>query len=123
MRVPIAYGLAWPGRVVSGAKALDFKAMGSMTFEAPDHNRFPGLQLAWDVLAAPVGTPAVLNAANEVAVAAFLDKKIRFDQIHALNRATLDAVAVPPVGGIEGLLELDAKTRAFAHRLADSMGR
>ena len=121
MRVPIAYGLAWPGRVVSGAKALDFKAMGNMSFEAPDHDRFPGLQLAWDVLAASVGTPAVLNAANEVAVAAFLDKKIRFDQIHALNRATLDAVAAPPVGGIEDLLELDAKARAFAHRLAHSM--
>jgi 1-deoxy-D-xylulose-5-phosphate reductoisomerase len=121
MRVPIAYGLAWPGRLVSGAKALDFKAMGHMSFEAPDHARFPGLQLAWDVLAAPVGTPAVLNAANEVAVAAFLDKKIRFDQIHALNRATLDAVVVPPVGGIEDLLELDAKARAFAHHLAHSM--
>ncbi len=121
MRVPIAYGLAWPGRVVSGAKALDFKAMGHMSFEAPDHDRFPGLQLAWDVLAAPVGTPAVLNAANEVAVAAFLDKKIRFDQIHALNRATLDAVAAPPVFGIEDLLELDAEARAFAHHLAHSM--
>ena len=92
-----------------------------MSFEAPDHDRSPGLQLAWDVLAASVGTPAVLNAANEVAVAAFLDKKIRFDQIHALNRATLDAVAAPPVGGIEDLLELDAKARAFAHRLAHSM--
>jgi 1-deoxy-D-xylulose-5-phosphate reductoisomerase len=121
MRVPIAYGLAWPGRVVSGAKALDFKAMANMSFEAPDHDRFPGLQLAWDVLAASVGTPAILNAANEVAVAAFLDKKIRFDQIHALNRATLDAVAAPPVGGIEDLLELDAKARAFAHHLAHSM--
>lgn len=121
MRVPIAYGLAWPGRVVSGAKALDFKAMGNMSFEAPDHARFPGLQLAWDVLAASVGTPAVLNAANEVAVAAFLDKKIRFDQIHALNRATLDAVAAPPVGGIGDLLELDAKARAYANHLAHSM--
>jgi len=77
--------------------------------------------LAWDVLAAPVGTPAVLNAANEVAVAAFLDKKIRFDQIHALNRATLDGVAATPVGGIGDLLELDAKARAFAHHLAHSM--
>ena len=121
MRVPIAYGLAWPGRVSSGAKALDFRAMGSMSFEAPDHERFPGLQLAWDVLTAPAGTPAILNAANEVAVAAFLEKKIRFDQIHALNRATLDAIAAPDVGGIEALLELDIEARTFAQNLVRSM--
>ena len=120
MRVPIAYGLAWPGRVVSGAKALDFKTMGSMSFEAPDHQRFPGLQLAWDVLIAPVGTPAILNAANEVAVAAFLEKKIRFDQIHGLNRATLESVSAPQVGGIEDLLELDLEARAFAQNLVHS---
>ena len=121
MRVPIAYGLAWPGRVASGAKSLDFRAMGSMSFEAPDHERFPGLQLAWDVLTAPVGTPAILNAANEVAVAAFLEKKIRFDQIHALNCATLDAIAAPDVGGIEDLLELDIEARTFAQNLVRSM--
>jgi 1-deoxy-D-xylulose-5-phosphate reductoisomerase len=121
MRVPIAYGLAWPGRVASGAKALDFKTLGSMSFEAPDHQRFPGLQLAWDVLVAPVGTPAILNAANEVAVAAFLEKKIRFDQIHGLNRATLESVVAPEVGGIEDLLELDLEARAFAQNLVRSM--
>ena len=121
MRVPIAYGLAWPGRVASGARALDFRTVGNMTFEAPDHDRFPGLQLAWDVLAASVGTPAILNAANEVAVAAFLEKKIRFDQIHALNCATLDALAAPHVGTIEDLLELDIEARAFAQNLAHSM--
>ena len=92
-----------------------------MSFEAPDHERFPGLQLAWDVLTAPVGTPAILNAANEVAVAAFLEKKIRFDQIHALNRATLDAIAAPDVGGIEDLLELDIEARTFAQNLVRSM--
>lgn len=121
MRVPIAYGLAWPGRVASGAKALDFRAIGGMSFEAPDHERFPGLQLAWDVLAAPMGTPAILNAANEVAVAAFLEKKIRFDQIHALNCATLEAVSAPDVVGIEDLLELDLKARTFAQNLVRSM--
>ena len=118
MRVPIAYGLAWPGRIASGAKALDFRAMGNMTFEVPDPQRFPGLQLAWEVLAAPTGTTAVLNAANEVAVAAFLEKRIRFDQIHHVNLATLDALAVSEIGGIGDLLALDARARAAAGDIA-----
>lgn len=121
MRVPIAYGLAWPGRVASGAKALDFRAMTNMSFEALDHQRFPGLQLAWDVLAAPVGTPAILNAANEVAVAAFLDKKIRFDQIYSVNSATLDSRAAPAIHGIEDLIALDLAARSFAQNLVRSM--
>jgi 1-deoxy-D-xylulose-5-phosphate reductoisomerase len=121
MRVPIAYGLAWPGRVASGAKALDFKAMASMSFEVVDGNRFPGLQLAWEVLSAPTGTPAILNAANEVAVAAFLDKKIRFDQIHFLNRMTLDGISTSALNNIEDLIELDIKTRSFAQKLIRSM--
>ena len=114
MRVPIAYGLAWPGRMASGAPALDFRALANMTFEMPDPQRFPGLQLAWDVLAAPTGTPAVLNAANEVAVAAFLEKRIRFDQIHHVNLATLDALAVSDTGGIDDLMALDTQARAAA---------
>ena len=118
MRVPIAYGLAWPGRIASGAPALDFKALATMTFEAPDHDRFPGLQLAWEVLAAPAGTAAVLNAANEVAVAAFLEKRIRFDQIHAVNLATLARLPVSEVRGIDDLLALDAETRTIAGAIA-----
>lgn len=114
MRVPIAYGLAWPGRIASGAKALDFRAMADMSFEAPDHARFPGLQLAWEVLAAPAGSTAVLNGANEIAVAAFLEKRIRFDQIHTVNRATLDKLRVFSVSGIDGLLALDNEARACA---------
>ena len=114
MRVPIAYGLAWPGRIASGAKALDFKSLTSMTFEVPDPQRFPGLQLAWEALSAPVGTTAILNAANEVAVAAFLEQKIRFDQIHIINRATLDAIDAAAITGIDDLLELDVRARACA---------
>lgn len=121
MRVPIAYGLAWPGRVTSGAKALDFKAMANMTFEAPDDQRFPGLALAWDVLSAPMGTPAILNAANEVAVAAFLDKKIRFDQIHGVNSATLEGLSTSALSSVEDLIELDSRTRAFAQNLVRAM--
>ena len=126
MKVPIAYGLSWPDRMVSGAAALDFRNMAAMTFEALDSmghaERFPGLQLAWSVLQAPAGTTAVLNAANEVAVAAFLEERIRFDQIHAVNLETLAAVTPPRVGSLEDLLALDALARTAAlsavHRVA-----
>ncbi|MES2413852.1 MAG: 1-deoxy-D-xylulose-5-phosphate reductoisomerase [Pseudomonadota bacterium] len=121
MRVPIAYGLSWPGRIASGAQALDFRAMANMTFEVPDHQRFPGLQLAWDALAAPAGTTAILNAANEVAVAAFLEKRIRFDQIHFVNLATLDAVSASEISGIDDLLALDARARAAAVAAAEHL--
>ncbi len=114
MRVPIAYGLAWPERIASGARALDFRALATMTFDTPDPQRFPGLQLAWEVLAGPVGSPAVLNAANEVAVAAFLAGQIRFDQIHHVNRSSLDACNVTDIHGIDDLLALDQETRAVA---------
>jgi 1-deoxy-D-xylulose-5-phosphate reductoisomerase len=121
MRVPIAYGLAWPGRMASGAQALDFRAMANMTFEVPDEQRFPGLKLAWDVLAAPTGTTAVLNAANEIAVAAFLEKRIRFDQIHHVNLATLDALVGSEVSGIDDLLALDMQARAVAGEITGQL--
>ena len=121
MRVPIAYGLAWPGRLASGAKALDFKSLAAMTFEALDPHRFPCMQLAWEVLAAPVGTTAVLNAANEIAVAAFLAKKIRFDQIYSVNRATLDRMVPSEVSGIDGLLAIDEESRMVAADFAQQM--
>jgi 1-deoxy-D-xylulose-5-phosphate reductoisomerase len=118
MRVPIAYGLAWPERVASGAQALDFSALADMSFEALDsrghRERFPGLQLAWDSLAAAPGTTAVLNAANEVAVAAFLDRRIRFDQIHAVNLATLEGLVPSRPTTLQDLLALDAESRRVA---------
>jgi 1-deoxy-D-xylulose-5-phosphate reductoisomerase len=121
MRVPIAFGLAWPDRVESGAKALDFTALSDMTFEVPDDKRFPGLRLAWQVLDAATGSTAVLNAANEIAVAAFLAKRLRFDDIHRVNHATLEAVAVSEVNDIEGLLALDAHSRLIAAQLAQRL--
>ena len=117
MRVPIAYGLAWPGRIASGAKALDFRALAQMTFDTPDPRRFPGLALAWEVLEGPAGSTAVLNAANEVAVAAFLAGQIRFDQIHRINRDALDRVKLSAVSGIEDLLSIDQQTRETAQQL------
>ena len=118
MRGPIAYGLSWPDRIVSGAKALDLTALSAMTFSKPDVRLFPGLSLAWDVLSGPRGCTAVLNAANEVAVASFLAKKIRFDQIHHLNCATLAAVHTSEVHEIADLLALDARARAHATSVA-----
>ena len=123
MRVPIAYGLGWPNRIASGAKAIDFNTLSAMTFEAPDSKRFPGLALAWDVLAAAAGTPAVLNAANEVAVAAFLSKRLRFDQIHQVNLAALAGVCFSPVSGLGDLIEVDRQARAFAENLAHTLER
>ena len=121
MRVPIAYGLSWPERMTSGAQALDFHALSAMTFEALDDHghaeRFPGLRLAWEALAAPSGTTAVLNAANEIAVAAFLERRIRFDQIHALNLATLNAYLPAAPHALADLLAIDAQARATAQQL------
>jgi 1-deoxy-D-xylulose-5-phosphate reductoisomerase len=120
MRVPIAYGLSWPERIESGAPALDFHALAAMTFEAmdePEHVlRFPGLRLAWETLRGAPGSCAILNAANEVAVEAFLKKRIRFDQIHELNRATLDSLQCSPPGCLDDLLALDARSRHEAER-------
>ena len=118
MRGPIAYGLSWPQRIESGTAALDFSAMAGLHFESidsPEHRlRFPGLQLAWHALAGAPGTTAVLNAANEVAVAAFLQGRIRFDHIHAVNQATLSALDFAPPGSLPDVLALDARARARA---------
>ena len=114
MRVPIAVGLAWPERIASGAAPLDFSQMAALTFEEADARRFPGLHLSWQALAAAPGTTAVLNAANEVAVAAFLARQIRFDQIHAVNHATLAAVTPSNPDSLQALLALDEQSRAAA---------
>lgn len=114
MRVPIAYGLSWPQRIASGAQAPDFTRMGALTFENPDPVRFPGLQLAWEALQAPAGTTAVLNAANEEAVAAFLDGRLRFDRIHAVNRATLESYHPAVPADLDDLLAIDREARAVA---------
>ena len=118
MRGPIAYGLSWPNRIENGATAIDFKNLAAMTFESVESNnhptRFPGLTLAWDVLRAPPGTTAVLNAANEIAVQAFLDERIRFDQIHSVNQATLSEVLPAKPNSLEDLLAIDAQSRQAA---------
>ncbi len=121
MRVPIAYGLSWPERIESGSAYLDFRAMQAMSFESVEEHghgeRFPALRLAAQVMQAPLGTCAVLNAANEVAVQAFLDRRLRFDQIHHLNLATLEAVNPSSPASLGDLFELDRHVRVVARGL------
>ncbi len=114
MRVPIALGLSWPGRCASGASPLDFKTLKAMTFEEADALRFPGLPLAWAALLAPQGSTCVLNAANEVAVEAFLNRQLAFDHIYRLNAQTLNSVRPGKITSVDDLLALDQEARAFA---------
>lgn len=123
MRVPIAYGLSWPERMESGAKALDFQTLGALTFESPDPQRFAGLFLAWDALRAPFGATTVLNAANEVAVDAFLQGQLNFDRIHAVNAATLEQLHYDKPSTLEALLALDARSREAACVFVQQWGR
>jgi 1-deoxy-D-xylulose-5-phosphate reductoisomerase len=124
MRVPIAYGLSWPERITSGAQGLDFHNLKAMTFEAIDDHghpeRFPGLTLAWQSLKATSGTCAVLNAANEIAVEAFLNKQIRFDQINQVNTETLSSVLPQSPQNLQDLLALDQLSRMRAAEIVNA---
>jgi len=116
MRVPIAYGLSFPERIEAGASRLDLLTQAALSFEEADERRFPGLYLSWQALRAVEGSTAVLNAANEEAVAAFLDGRLRFDLIHRVNAQSLEAT-VPQAGecaSVEGLLGLDQRARRQA---------
>jgi 1-deoxy-D-xylulose-5-phosphate reductoisomerase len=123
MKVPIAYGLSFPQRIASGAAALDFLKLPALSFQAPERARFPGLFLAWDALRAPAGTTAILNAANEIAVEAFLAGTIRFTAIHSVNARTLDRLQprLGPSHSLEDLLELDRRARGEAQRVMQEL--
>ena len=123
IRVPIACGLAWPERIESGAPVLDFAKLAALTFEEADAHRFPGLHLSWQALRAPEGTTTVLNAANEVAVAAFLERRLSFDRIHAVNLQTLESVQPGAVSSLEDLMALDARARESAAAIAGQWAR
>jgi len=116
MRVPITFGLSFPERIESGAARLNFLELAALTFEPPDPLRFPGLQLAWEALRAPAGSTAVLNAANEEAVAAFLAGRVGFMAIHRINASTVETLAprLGPVASIDDLIALDERARACA---------
>ena len=113
MRTPIACALSWPNRIASGAPRLDFTAMTDLQFEKPDLQRFPCLRLAREALEAGGTATAVLNAANEIAVQAFLDKRIGFMDIADCVADALENVHAPDCKTVDAVLEVDAETRRF----------
>ncbi|HVB48051.1 MAG TPA: 1-deoxy-D-xylulose-5-phosphate reductoisomerase [Burkholderiales bacterium] len=120
MRVPIAHALGFPERIESGARPLDLSAIGNLSFERPDTRRFPCLELAYDALQQGGAAPAVLNAANEVAVQAFLDRRLRFTWIPQVISATLERCAPASADTLEAVLDADRRARAAA---LDSVAR
>jgi 1-deoxy-D-xylulose-5-phosphate reductoisomerase len=112
MRIPIAYALAWPERIATPAQKLDLAALARLDFEAPDLERFPALRLARQALEAGAAAPVVLNAANEVAVAAFLDGRIPFPEIASLVEEALADVRADAPRSIGDVLEIDRVTRS-----------
>ena len=121
MRIPIAHCLAWPDRIDGPAKRLDLAAIGSLTFEKPDLDRFPALGLAWQALRTGSGATTVLNAANEIAVAEFVSGQITFTGIPALVEATLDAASrrglMREPGSIADAIAVDRNSRSLAREL------
>ena len=117
MRVPIAHCLAWPERVNSGVNKIDLIKMSRLDFEAVDYKRFPNLQLAKKAYAEGLSAPTVLNAANEVAVAAFLNREIQFMQIAEVNQAVLDQANGKKIGSIEEVLLEDQQARTKAKQI------
>jgi 1-deoxy-D-xylulose-5-phosphate reductoisomerase len=120
MRTPIAYTLAWPERMATPCARLDLASIGSLTFEAPDFARFPALGLAWGALRAGGSSPCILNAANEVAVAAFIAGQVSFLDIAAIVGETLDRMTAQPCGSLDEVVAVDTEARGFARA---AMGR
>ena len=114
MRTPIAHALAWPERIHSGVAPLDLVARGQLSFRPADPARFPCLALAMQAAAGDAGAPVALNAANEVAVAAFLEERIGFTDIAAVIESVLAQYAGPEPGDLESILALDAQSRDAA---------
>ena len=114
MRTPIANTMAWPQRVVSGAKPLDFCKMGALSFSEPDYARYPCLKLAMDAFEQGQAATTALNAANEISVAAFLDGQIRFTDIAALNLAVLEHLDLREPQNVDEVLIIDASAREAA---------
>ena len=119
MRTPIAYALGWPERIESPVKKLDFTQMPPLTFTRPDENKFPALRLARQALRAGQGATCVMNAANEIAVYAFLARKIGFLDIARITENILEKYGAPRVENMDDVLTLDAQTRRDTQTLID----
>ncbi|RMF07867.1 MAG: 1-deoxy-D-xylulose-5-phosphate reductoisomerase, partial [Alphaproteobacteria bacterium] len=114
MRTPIAYALGWPERMSTPATRLNLAQIGQLDFEEPDTARFPALALARAALEAGGTAPTILNAANEVAVAGFLERKIGFLHIAEIVQTTLETLPATMPEGLEAVMEADAKARRVA---------
>jgi 1-deoxy-D-xylulose-5-phosphate reductoisomerase len=117
MRIPIAYAMGWPERIATPAARLDLAAIASLSFEKPDLERFPCLALAWAAMRAGGSAPCILNAANEIAVAAFIAGQAGFLDIDAIVAETLNMVASGPVATLEEVMAIDAAARRTARAL------
>ncbi len=120
MRVPIAHTLAWPGRLATSAPRLDLAALGRLEFSAPDLQRFPALRLAREALQAGGGVPTLMSAANEVAVEAFLQRRIGFLDIAAIAEQVVDAMGQCPADSLDAVIDLDHRARGLAAGFCES---
>ena len=116
MRTPIAYGLAWPQRITSGVKQLNLLEIGKLEFYKMDFAQFPCMKLAYDALAQGGTATVTLNAANEIAVEAFLQKRINFVQIAQVVETALEKIAIQPANNLETVLAVDAETRQLSQK-------
>lgn len=123
MRTPIANALAWPERIDSGVEPLDLFAVARLDFQRPDEERFPCLRLARQAAEAGGCAPARLNAANEVAVAAFLERRVRFPEIARIIEDTLNSESVVAVGDLHEVLAADVRARTYAEQWLSRHGR
>ncbi|WP_422526684.1 1-deoxy-D-xylulose-5-phosphate reductoisomerase [Serratia fonticola] len=121
MRTPIAHAMAYPQRVHSGVAALDFCRIGALTFSEPERERYPCLYLAIEAFDAGQAATTALNAANEIAVAAFLQQQIRFTDISAVNQKVVECMALPEPTSIEMVLEIDRQAREVARGLVRNL--
>ena len=121
MRTPIAQALAHPERIESGVQSLDLVRIGTLTFEQPDRERFPALRLAYHALAAGGTAPTVMNAANEIAVAAFLERRLSFLQITDVIEDVLAIAGSGPLNSIEDVLHADGVAREHAIGLVSTL--
>lgn len=123
MRTPISHALAWPERIDSGVAPLDLFAVARLDFQAPDEQRFPCLRLARQVAEVGGTAPALLNAANEIAVQAFLERRIRFPEIACIIEAVLDLQSANVVECLDSVLQADAVARMHAEQWLQRNGR
>ena len=117
MRLPILYAMSWPERLATGGQALDWSQIGALTFEAPDTDKFPALNLAYAALKAGGTAAAVMNGANEAAVQAFLEDRICFGRIAQVVEETMQRISVVHSPSLEEVFEADQAARAAAQEL------